>query len=353
MTTKPLAVADALAGAADAFDQAYEAGWTDGLPILPPTRDAVDRMLAAGGREPHEVLANLPPLGAAATAELVATCAVMAGCRPEYFPVVLAALDAVAAPEYGIYVVNTTTNPVAPMLIVNGPVRHQLELNSSYGVLGPGNRANATIGRALSLTMINIGGRKPGSVCKATHAQPGRYTMCIAEREEASPWEPYHVEQGLSAGASAVTAVAPTSTINVLDMTSTTADELLTILAGSMKITGSVNLYPFWGLAPMLLLLCPDHAHLLAGEGLSKQDVKNELFQRTRDIPLDSLAEPVRRDFVEKGNTVDDRYVSVAARPEQFDLVVAGGSSGHHSVFLPTFGDSWPVVREIAVPNAA
>lgn len=351
--TEPLVVSDTLAGAEEAFEQAYAAGWTDGLPIMPPTRQSVDRMIAAGGRPPDEVLAMLPPTGAEATVELLATCAVMAGCRPDYFPTVIAALEAVTAPEYGLYIVNTTTNPVAPMLIVNGPVRHALELNGSYGVLGPGHRANATIGRAISLAMINVAGRVPGSVCKATHAQPGRFTMCIAEREEASPWEPYHVERGLAPGSSAVTAVAPTGTINVLDMTSSTADDLLTILASSMKIPGSVNLYPFWGLAPMLLILCPDHARLLAGEGLSKQDVKRELFRRTRDIPLDSLVEPVRRDFVEKGNTIAGRYVSVAARPEQFDIVVAGGSSGHHSVFLPTFGDSWPVTREIPRPGAA
>ena len=340
-------VDDGLAGVEQAFEQAYDAGWTDGLPILPPTRPAVERMVAAAGRAPDEVIGVLPPLLADATVESVAICAVMAGCRPEYFPLVVAGIEAVAEPRFELRAINTTTNPVAPMLIVNGPIRHELAINSSYGLLGPGARANATIGRAISLTLINLAGRRPGQVSKTTHAQPGRFTMCIGEREEASPWEPYHVENGFAADASCVTAVAPTSLVNVLDMTSKTADGVLRSLTGSMRITGSINFYPYFGRGPMLLILCPDHARLLAREGLSKHDVKRELYERTRDIPLEWLSEDLRRDVVKSGMAIDDRFVAIAARPDQFDIVVAGGGGGLHSVFVPTFGDSWPVVREV------
>ena len=181
------------------FEDYYQRGWTDGLPVIPPTRDRVAAMLATARRGPAEIVAVLPPKKGHATVEKLAVNAVMAGCHPSYFPVVIAAVEALADPKFEIGAMNVTTSCTSPMLIINGPVRQQLDINDGWGLLGPGWRANATIGRAISLIMLNIAGRIPGQVSKAVIGFPGRYGMCIGEREEASAWEPLHVERGFDA----------------------------------------------------------------------------------------------------------------------------------------------------------
>ena len=170
-------------------------GWTDGLPIVPPTLPRVEAMCAAASRAPSDVLGEVEPLRGEATVEKIAANAVMAGCRPEHFPVVLAAVEAMLDPAFNMRGVQTTDENVAPLLIVSGPIAARLGINAGFGALGPGWRANAAIGRAVRLVMLNLGGGWPGAVSLAGLGQPGRYTLCLAERAD-SPWPPLHVELG-------------------------------------------------------------------------------------------------------------------------------------------------------------
>src|SRR5436309_8723330 len=181
---------------ADAIERLFDRGVTDGLPVVPPTRRLVDRAVAASGRDADELIALVPPNYGRATVEKIAVNAVMAGCRAEYLPVVLAAVEAICDEAFDLHGVSATTNAPAPLLIVNGPVRTALEINSGAGVFGPGWRANATIGRAVRLVWLNVGGARPGVISMSTFGQSGGYTYCIAEREEESPWEPLSIEHG-------------------------------------------------------------------------------------------------------------------------------------------------------------
>lgn len=350
----------------------YERGWTDGLPIVPPTRERVAAMLEAVGRPAHDVVAVLPPKNGAATLEKLAINAVMAGCLPAYFPVVVAAVDALADPKFEIGAMNVTTSCTSPMLIVNGPIRQRLDINDGWGLLGPGWRANATIGRAISLIMLNIAGRIPGRVSKAVIGFPGRYGMCIGEREEASAWEPYHVEHGFKADEDTVTVVSPCG-VHPMECTDDSAEDLLASLTGALHQPLLINVFPWWGMGEMVIIMSPDHIRILAEAGYSKQDVQRHFYENTLDIPKAYFSKRVleyitkddegsrlegtsvgRRSLVDAGlvrpdqRQVTDKGVALAARPDQFIIVAGGGDGRIHSVFLPTYGDSFAVTRRIA-----
>src|SRR3989441_4855449 len=186
----------------------FEKGVSDGLPVIPPTRERVERMLAGTRRERDDLLGAMPPNYGRLTVEKAAINAVLAGCRPDYLPVVIAAAECACDPAFNLHGVATSTHFSAPLVLVNGPIRPRIGLNSSFGVFGPGYRANATIGRALRLLMINIGGVRPGEISMSTFGHPGRYTYCIAENEEASPWPPFHASRGFPAEVSTVTLFA-------------------------------------------------------------------------------------------------------------------------------------------------
>src|SRR5580765_5326773 len=188
-------------------DYFYDQGWTDGLPIVPPTRERVKKMLAGmAWRDPAELIAVIPPaMGQATLAKIAANC-VMAGCRPEYLPVVVAAIEAVSEPIYGLAHRQTTTHAGAPLILVNGPIVERLRINCGRGLFGPGWRANATIGRALRLVLVNVGGAGPAVDASQT-GHPGKYTFCIAEYEAANPWEPLHVDRGFTKDENVVTLV--------------------------------------------------------------------------------------------------------------------------------------------------
>ncbi|HEY4300777.1 MAG TPA: UGSC family (seleno)protein, partial [Candidatus Didemnitutus sp.] len=187
------------------FAALYAKGMTDGLPVIPPTEERVARMMRGIELAPEREIAVLPPRGGRATVEKIAINAVMAGCLPEYLPVLVAAVRAMAQPQFNLIGIQTTTNPVAPLALINGPIRGRIGVHCGAGALGPGWRANATIGRALRLILINIGGAMPGEIDKSILGMPGKYSLCLGELEESSPWEPFHVEQGHSAGTSTVT----------------------------------------------------------------------------------------------------------------------------------------------------
>ena len=197
---RPAATIFTFPGAWDEIDTHYqERGWTDGLPIVPPTERRVHELLKQTPRDPREVVGVLPPRQGEATVEKIAVNAVMAGCRPEYFPVVLAAIEALADPLFNLDSVQATTHPVATLLVVNGPITRAIGLQAGYGSFGQGFRANLTIGRAVRLVLMNVGGGLPGSGDRATQGTPAKIAYCVAENEAESPWEPLHVEAGLPA----------------------------------------------------------------------------------------------------------------------------------------------------------
>src|SRR5512132_1369694 len=211
---------------ADAIEALYARGVTDGLPVVPPTRARVARAVAAAGRAADDLVAVVPPNYGRATVEKIAISAVMAGCRPEYLPVVVAAVEAVCDEAFDLHGVSATTNAPAPLIVINGPVRKTLDVNCGAGVFGSGWRANATIGRALRLVCVNVGGARPGVVSMSTLAHPGRYTYCIGEAEEDNPWEPLHVEHGFAPEDSTVAVLAADAPITVFDQRSRTAADL-------------------------------------------------------------------------------------------------------------------------------
>ena len=204
-------------------------GWSDGLPVAPPTPQRVEAMLAATNLDSDHVVAEIPPIWGAATVEKLAINAVMAGCLPEYLPVLIAAVEAIADPVFNLYAIQATTHPCAPLLIINGPIREALGMNYSSGSFGPGWRANATIGRAMRLVLLNVGGGYPGVGDMSTQGAPSKFSYCVAENEEENPWEPLHVERGFRPDQSAVTVMAGEPPHNINDHSGRSADDILTI----------------------------------------------------------------------------------------------------------------------------
>lgn len=322
------------------YEYAYANGWTDGLPIVPPTEERVRRAIDYVGRDGSEVIAEIPPAMGDATIEKIAINAVMAGCRPEYMPVLIAAVEAMVEPKFSLYGVQNTTNPVAPLLVINGPIRKKLDINCGAGILGPCWRSNATIGRAVRLILLNLGGATPGSVDKATHGMPGKYTFCFGENEEASPWEPLHVTRGFPAETSAVTLIAPAGTTNV-NAANRDPREIIQLIANTLAQWGSNSMV--YGMGESLVIMNTGHAEVLSRAGYSKADVQKALWQDAGVvaslIPYKSRSRPP----MER----PDGIARAALRPEDIIIVVAGAPEPLHAVVLHPFGSSTAVTKEI------
>ena len=255
----------------DYFDQQ---GWTDGLPIIPPTEDLVSSMLEVSPAPAEQVLGQLPPRNGTVTVEKVAINAVMAGCQPAYFPVVLAAVKAVLQPQFNAGAITTTTGGAAPVVIVSGPIAGRIGIHSGTAVLGSGHRANATIGRALRLTMRNLGGATAETMEKSTHGWPGKYTMCFAENAERNPWEPLHVELGFAPDTSIVVVVAARGLITIVESSQESGLGDLETLVSSMRGEGiSGYYYQARGASPVVVL-GPEHAAEIAAAGFGRKAVK-------------------------------------------------------------------------------
>jgi hypothetical protein len=351
------------------YKEYYENGWTDGLPIIPPTKERVARMMSAVDRPPDDIVAQLPPRVADVTIEKIAINAVMAGCLPPYMPVIVAAVEAIADPEFNLKGHASTTSPTAIMLVINGPVRQKLDINSSWGVFGPGWRANATIGRAISLIMLNIGGQIPREICKATLAAPGRYTMCIGENEEDSPWEPLHVDRGFRSNESTVTVVAAdgyhpweyfTTDIRMLDA-----------ITCQLHTPFVHVILPVFGQPEYFLIIGPSFAKIFANEGYSKEDVLQYLYDHTQDIPASIFPDFIYQDLInadrqthgfltsrkaliESGKVkpdqkqVSSKGVALLARPDQICIVVSGANTtGSGGAIIPAWFDGRSITRRI------
>ncbi|MFH1485411.1 MAG: hypothetical protein ABIH46_05005 [Chloroflexota bacterium] len=328
----------------EANNVAYRRGWTDGLPIVPPTEARVRRMLGRIGRSSDEVVANLPPKNGAATIEKIAINAVMAGCLPSHLSVLIAAVEAMAEPDFNLHGIQATTNPAGPMAIINGPIRHELEMNCGRNVMGPGNRANARIGRAIRLILLNIGGGIPEEVDKASQGFPGKYLFCIAENEEASAFEPLHVERGFKREDSTITMVGAQGTTNVLTATFTDIHHMLLVMADAMSYMGSNNVAGGGG--EPLLLVTPGHSELLAKAGFSKASTKLFLYDHV-GFPATRYPPCMRPERVER--VTKEGVIRPARRAEDIMIVVAGGPEPFHATFVPTFGDTWAVTKRIPV----
>jgi hypothetical protein len=323
-------------------------GWSDGLPVIPPTPQRVERMLAYCDRDFDRPVARIPPRFGAATPIRLAANAVMAGCKPEYFPLVLLAIEALAEEPYNLYGTQATTHPCTPMLIFNGPVAREVGINAGHNVMGNFFRANAAIGRAVRLALVNIGAAIPGTGDMATAGTPAKFTFCVAENEAASPWEPLHVELGFPSHASTVTVVAAEGPHNINDHESLTAEGILTMAAGTMAITGSNNAY--YSGQPVLAF-GPEHAQTVAGDGMSKADVKRWLFERAT-LPMgrfskEGIERRFRRKLAERyANAGLDAPVRMFTKPEDLIVIVTGGA-GKHSAWVPTFGNTRSVTRPL------
>ena len=322
----------------DELETWFDKGVTDGLPVIPPTRERVERMLGGTARDRAELVGEVPPNYGRATVEKVAINAVMAGCRADYLPVVLAAVEAACDPAFALHGMSTSTHFSAPLIVVNGPIRGRIGVNCSFGVFGPGFRANATIGRALRLIMINLGGAKPGETSMSTFGHPGRYTDCIGEFEEASPWPALSVERGVPAGQSAVTLFAGEAPHGISDHASRTARELAGSIGWSMSGLWNIKHFPLY--SHTMLVVGPEHARTLADEGWSKEDLKRHLHETVR-LPFRKLlpeadnGEGTNLRFGKGLKPEPDDLISKFPSPAELHVVVAGGTAGRFSMAIP------------------
>ena len=315
--------------------------WCDGLPIVPPTEDRVRAMLTDA--DPARSLGAMPPLWRTATLEALAVNAVMAGCRPEYFPVIVAAVEAMLDPAFNLYGVQATTHPVAPLVIVHGAYGRRIGIHSGSGCFGPGFRANATIGRALRLILLNVGGAWPGRHDMATQGSPAKFSYCIAENEEASPWGPLH-------DGDAVTVFGGEGPHNVNDHASTTASGILSTVSHTAATLGS-NVGWYFAQSQLLIVLAPEHARTIAGDGLTRADVQRFVYEHAR-LPLATLKLGGMwgmHDWPAWMTALRDDQVRPPQVPSPDDvLVVVAGGPGKHSSVVPNTCFSRAVSRPIA-----
>ncbi|MXY52991.1 MAG: hypothetical protein F4Y86_10775 [Gammaproteobacteria bacterium] len=316
---------DALA----AIDACFDNGWTDGLPVVPPERSRVEAMLAMEGRPPETVIATHPTTGLECSILGAAANAVMAGCLPEYFPVVVAALEAANETPYNYHGSAASTGGSCQMLIVSGPVVQDIGMNAAGNVFGPGNRANATIGRAMRLVLLNVFRMTPGIADQSTQGHPGKHTMCIAERSERNPWMPLNEEFGYGPDISSVTVYAGAGFCNVENHGGNTPEAILDSVADSMANLGCITA------GESVVVLSPEHAEIVASTGWSKADVREYLFEQARQPVADMqrVMKFVPREYERQGR--EDMHRGYSA--DDILITVAGGDAGGHSAFIPSW----------------
>ncbi len=335
-----------LAPLEDEMEALFERGWTDGLPVVPPTEARVLRMLAGTSRSPGDVVAVVPPDLVPCTVEKVAINAVMAGCKPEHLPVVLAALEAACTDAFNMHGLLATTMPVGPVVIVNGPIRRALGMNTGVNVLGQGNRATLAIGRALQLVVRNVGGGRPGEVDRATHGSPGKLSFCFAEDEEGSPWTPLSVSRGHVPGTSTVTLFAGEGTRCIVDQLSRTPESLASSFAVNLRAIHHPKLALFFD---AILVVGPEHARVFRQAGWSRERLLDELSARLL-IPgaelirgaggiAEGLPEHFREATLPKFNAGGLLLVHAGGGAGLFSEIIGGWVNGHIG--------STPVTREI------
>jgi len=334
----------------DLIEWYYERGYSDGFPLVPPTLEKIEATLAALGGDRDRLLCKVPPRWGGLTREVLAINMVMAGCRPEYAPVVEAAMLALTHVPFNLNGVQATTHMASPLLVVNGPVRREIGMNAGCNVFGSGNRANATIGRALRLVLLNVGGGWPGLLDKSTLGHPGKYTYCIAENEEESPLAPYHVEKGFRPEDSTVFVIAAEPPHSVTNHFADDPEGILDSVCSAMSTICNNNAVSAGHCA---VVLGPEHARTIGRHGWKRQDIRYYLWAHAgnkwkdlygngrygkvynRNLPVWYKREPEARTPIVPG-------------PDNIHLFVAGGEAGRFSAFIPGWGHmSSPVLRAI------
>lgn len=348
-----VAASATVSGTGDVTQYFYKQGWTDGLPIVPPTAEAVREMLAGTDLPASHSLGPMPPSNAACTIEKVAINAVMAGCRPTYMPLLIAAIEGMLEPDFDLPGVQTSTGAHSPMLLVNGPIRGELNINCGSGALGHGWQANATIGRAIRLILNNIGGAHIGDTDMTTLGTACNFTYCMGENEEQNPWGPYHVEQGFAKTQSTVTVLGAFAPEHVSDHVGITPEEILAVVADDVaKLTRfHVPMVDHFIARDTFLVLGPEHAASIAKAGWSKADIQNYVH-RHATIPVATL-KALRR-TVKPENTLagpDGPCVPMFAKPDSFKVIVVGGP-GKHSAYINSGHTKRAFTKQVVLPKA-
>jgi hypothetical protein len=343
-------VTDTVPAGTDLVEYYYERGFSDGLPVVPPTPEKVEAIVDRLGGDPGFVEARIAPRWGELTREVLAINMVMAGCRPEYAPVVLAAVKALTDQAFNLNGVQATTHVAAPLLVVNGPIAREIGMNGGANAFGSGNRANATIGRALRLLMLNVGGGWPGDLDKSTLGHPGKYTYCVCENEAQSPLAPYHVEQGYKPEDSTVFLMAAEAPHSVTDHISNDPEGILDTMCSAMSTIASNSAVLGGHIAVVLGM---EHAQTIGKHGWSRADVKNYLFHNHGNR-FGDLARGHRYGRVYNRNIPryykreDNTRIPIIHSPDNIHLFVMGGEAGRFSVLIPGWGHmSTPVHRAI------
>jgi hypothetical protein len=331
---------------ADPLEACYERGWSDGLPVTPPTVERVLAMLAGTSRSPKEVIGLIPPDRVECTVEKVAINAVLAGCKPEYMPVVLAAIETALVPEFGLHGVLCTTNAVGPVVMVNGPIAKRIGMNAKGNVFGQGNRANATIGRALQLVVRNIGGGRPGEIDRACFGNHGKYTFCFAEDEDDGVWESFAVERGFSKDASTVTVFSGDGVAPIIDQVARSPEQLIQSYVPCLRAIYNVSQVTD---VAAFLVVGPEHARIFYQGHWSKQRLKDELHKRLQ-IPVRELKHGFgAEEEIERLKREDPDARLPKFKTGTLNVIRAGGSAGLFSALISGLGSITisPVTREI------
>jgi hypothetical protein len=344
---RELTATEAAIGARDLIEYCYSQGWTDGLPVVPPIQAFVDEFLAQTDRHPDEVLMVQEHLDRTCTVRHAAINAVMAGCRADYFPVLLAALDAFESGVARTNLMQSTTGQ-AVITLINGPIRAELGFNSTNNIFGPGDRANATIGRAIRLIIMNVLGIRPHEFDQSTQGTSAKYACCIAENEEESPWEPFHVEYGFAPDSSTVTTQMIRSDLFVEHRSTQVPEEILNTLADAMSHAGTITQVTESRMNHgAIVVLGPEHAQLLARQGWSKAQVKHYLWEHFGKTKAELRRfGKLHRDFEDEP---EEAFIRSSESVDSIYLIVAGASNAGVSTVCPTFtiGRGRDVTREI------
>ncbi|WP_223588361.1 hypothetical protein [Neobacillus bataviensis] len=307
----------------------YQQGWTDGLPVVPPTRKLLDLFLDQAGWDPDEILLTEPVRGRKVTAEKIAINIIMAGCLPSYAPVIEAVLSAMSDPKYSLHAPVTSTGGAASLIFINGPIRKELEINCGVNLFGPGWRANSTIGRAIRLIYLNCLNAKPGVLDKSTQGWPGKYSICFGELEEKSPWNPYHVDLGYDPNESTITIFASEAPHNILNHHSNDAKGILLTAADAMSAAGSFSK------GQSLVVLAPEHVQYVKNDGWSKWQVKEFLYENAKRTIADLKRTGKIAGQMKVGD--ENKWAHRGLSPDDIVVLVGGGDAGGHSSFFPSW----------------
>jgi hypothetical protein len=315
--------------AAELIEAYYQQGWTDGFPVIPPSEHSIRAMLAAAGLQENTVIATITTRNTVITADKVALNAVLAGCLPEYMPVIVSAVRGLSHPDFSYHGMATSTGGASLAIVVNGPIVKKLGINARDNVFGPGPRSNMTIGRALRLVMMNSLNTRPGILDRSTMGSPGKISFCFAENEDESPWEPLHVERGFDRNESTTTVYAAEDIIQIYNQLARTPEPLLLGMADAMANMGSVNII---GQQNVIVVFAGEHTEIIKDNGWSKKQVKQYLYDHAKRSVADLKGAARLSGSLQPGDEIAWRHV--VRNPEDIIVICAGAAVGNFSACL-------------------